>query len=226
MCGQAGFFADKPPVDWHRRLSLLLLANQTRGHHATGVYFWNEKDEERLEVAPLPAEEFIKTKAFENLRHFGPTVCLAHTRFATQGDPLQNGNNHPLMFGQWVLTHNGHIGNDKVLRRRYALPDLPEVDSFAIIGGLQSKTRNKISPQKAVDDIQKELVGSYVCLAFHRPTGQLFKFANRPSYYQKKEGGAVWWASESWMLSYDPKRKKKYFPGITKRVFDEQLKFL
>jgi len=64
---------------------------------------------------------------------------IVHTRWATQGDPSFNGNNHPIDVAGIVGVHNGHCSNDRALFARIesdAYERQAEVDSEAIFAWL------------------------------------------------------------------------------------------
>ena len=60
------------------------------------------------------------------------TTAILHTRWATQGSPTINDNNHPIPRGKIVLTHNGHISNDNELFKQLKVKRHGQVDSEAV----------------------------------------------------------------------------------------------
>lgn len=56
-------------------------------------------------------------------------TVLAHTRFATKGNPRDNDNNHPLFSGRSAVIHNGCISNDTFLFNDKDLERKATVDS-------------------------------------------------------------------------------------------------
>lgn len=196
MCGNLGFKAlNRPPDDWYRRLTAAFLMSEKRGDDATGIYMFDGRKEVLLK-SPLAASDFIRTREYRRLQSFKPLVCIAHVRAATQGTPSDNGNNHPISLGDFVLAHNGIISNDKELRNLYELPDKPEVDSYVIVGAVKKLVDRRISVEAAVDMVQRKLNGSYVCLLYDRAKKNLHIFRNNDQLYLGAERGATWWASE------------------------------
>lgn len=134
MCGIAGYCLDPKH---YARVSVADLAGQMlydiehRGTHATGAAWINPKTGRRvIRKAPMSATKYVP-KAGANLCD-GATTAILHTRYATQGSPSVEGNNHPIPRGRIVLTHNGHISNDSELFKQLNVPRVAEVDSEAV----------------------------------------------------------------------------------------------
>ncbi len=76
----------------------------------------------------------------------GTKSVMGHTRLATQGDKLQNFNNHPF-FGtagdiSFAFAHNGVLWNDKELRHDKKLPDTHiRTDSYIAVQLLESQDK-------------------------------------------------------------------------------------
>lgn len=132
MCGIA---AISVPMDARvnaRELTHALLASiESRGTHASGFAFYGADGEFGYYKNPKPGSQL----SLAELPRDAKTVII-HTRYATQGDRMDNRNNHPVMStdNQIALVHNGVISNDFGLR-----PDLGitraehgEVDSLVI----------------------------------------------------------------------------------------------
>jgi len=133
MCGIAGYCLspqDHKTADIHNLASQMLLDIEHRGTHATGSAWIDRKSGGRIiRKAPLPATHYVR-KA-NNLCH-GAQTAIMHTRYATQGTPKNNANNHPIPRGRIVLTHNGHISNDRDLFRQLRINRIGAVDSEAV----------------------------------------------------------------------------------------------
>lgn len=132
MCGIAGFCLNpKHHADTTELASQMLLDIEHRGYHATGVAWINKEGKRAITKAPISASKFIKTKAGQNVCKDATTAIL-HTRWATQGSPTVNDNNHPIPRGKIVLTHNGHISNDDQLFKQLKVDRIGQVDSEAV----------------------------------------------------------------------------------------------
>lgn len=132
MCGIAGFtLAPRDRVDASRLASRLLLGIENRGRHATGAG-WYDPDTGKAYVdkAAIPASQYVKFMALPDTTR----TAVLHTRWASQGSPSNNGNNHPVDVAGAIGVHNGVIHNDRdvfgLLRGYYERRH--QVDSEAI----------------------------------------------------------------------------------------------
>ena len=114
-----------------RLLSTLSTACEERGTDATGIAY-NLGHKQIIYKRPLPARQmWYRVPA-------APSIVMGHTRMTTQGSELVNINNHPFpgIAGQthFSLAHNGVLTNDKILRKKYALPTTKvETDSYVAV---------------------------------------------------------------------------------------------
>ena len=138
MCGQAGIILGRKRRRAEERDHLawlftqLLVLNEPRGPHATGVAWLNRDGEHRLFKRPVRASRFVSDKAFHEVVggvDNRATLLLGHTRWRTRGDENVNENNHPIRAGDILGTHNGTIYNANYLFRRFKLRRFAEVDS-------------------------------------------------------------------------------------------------
>jgi glucosamine 6-phosphate synthetase-like amidotransferase/phosphosugar isomerase protein len=138
MCGLTGVILGRKRRRRDELLAIrsaftgLLLLNQKRGHHATGVAVIRRDGRTALFKRPVAAcglvqaENYWHTLELDN----AVTVILGHTRYRTRGSERNNANNHPILIGNRVAgTHQGHIHNADELFRELKLPRAAEVDS-------------------------------------------------------------------------------------------------
>ena len=77
--------------------------------------------------------------------HDDSNVIMGHTRMATQGNKLDNRNNHPFpgtVNGNisFALAHNGVLHNDVKLRKQMSLPGTPvKTDSYIAVQLLEQQ---------------------------------------------------------------------------------------
>lgn len=113
--------------------------NLHRGEHAAG-YMRFDTESNKLETFRAPGSALELLKRFEKRTIPVGNIMAMHTRAATNGDPEDNSNNHPVGWdGVWV-THNGTITNHKKIKeltisasKEDGIEDaVPDVDSVAI----------------------------------------------------------------------------------------------
>jgi glucosamine 6-phosphate synthetase-like amidotransferase/phosphosugar isomerase protein len=134
MCGIAGFCIHKDDKVNARKLSMALL-NQivSRGEDATGAaWVQSNKTTKKATIAvskaPVPAygfEPYMKQMPVTTKR------AILHTRWATQGSPENNLNNHPIVSGRVVGVHNGVLTNDNAVFDYFREARKAQVDSEA-----------------------------------------------------------------------------------------------
>lgn len=134
MCGIAGYCLDPKHysrIATHDIAGQMLYDIEHRGGDATGAAWINPRNGKRvISKAPIGAGKFVPSAGDKLCA--GATTAILHTRFATQGSTDIAGNNHPIPRGRIVLTHNGHINNDKELFKQLGVPRVAQVDSEAI----------------------------------------------------------------------------------------------
>ena len=123
MCSIAGFsFTQKSRFNARKLASALLVAGEVRGKHATGFAQFMTDGTIDGNALDVRAAKFVSMPNF-NLTFDAKSVIL-HTRYATQGRPENNLNNHPIYAyegaDQVAAVHNGCIDNDWALFRDYA----------------------------------------------------------------------------------------------------------
>src|SRR5258708_7551026 len=107
MCGIAGAsLSPNAQVNARRIAKAMLLSIESRGRDATGFAFRDVNGEFQIHKADIDATLFVKHRLClpRNTR-----TWISHTRFATQGEPTFNENNHPILAGSVVGVHNGHV---------------------------------------------------------------------------------------------------------------------
>lgn len=115
MCGICGVRRfGKTPIH-EDQISTLLVANQNRGNHATGLALQQADGSIQVVKRDVPAWNFVASDEYKefikaNLKPDTITF-LGHTRLATVGDPRDNKNNHPMFAGKTAVVHNGGISN-------------------------------------------------------------------------------------------------------------------
>jgi len=81
---------------------------------------------------PLPARHFVDTAEYALLLDAVDnqvTLLMGHTRWPTRGSAGNPLNNHPLVAGQTLTTHNGHLQGVDAWFRHWGLSRHAQVDS-------------------------------------------------------------------------------------------------
>jgi len=147
MCGIGGFrrFGEAPPIT-PTHVKTMLCGLQKRGTNAAGIALQYPNGEIYVMKEPMPAWQLVIQKRFDEFLadHLEQAqTVLLHARAATQGDPEDNRNNHPLFTGKTVVVHNGKIENDYILFRELKLEREGAVDSDIIRALLDDSTLSK-----------------------------------------------------------------------------------
>lgn len=117
------------------RFTRLLLYGERRGPRATGIASVRADGTFRLLKAPLPAHQFVLRPNYAAVLDGvdnDTTLLMGHTRWPTQGTEYVNANNHPLVVGTILLTHNGHLSNADAVAYHLGLLLRTDVDSEVI----------------------------------------------------------------------------------------------
>ena len=172
-------------------LSVLATECEERGTDATGIAYCTGG---HLSIYKRPA-------AAHKLRFHIPgdtRVVMGHTRMATQGNAIQNCNNHPFR-GQaagkrFALAHNGILYNDKYLRRSHALPDTRiETDSYIAVQLLQQKNALDFSSLKYMAE---QVEGSFAFTVLDEKENLYFVKGDNPlCLYHYPRSGVYLYAS-------------------------------
>lgn len=112
MCGISGYSLAPGTrrIDAVKLARACLLGIEERGRDASGAAWANRRDGQIWYAkGALPASKFVD--AYE-LDVQEARALIAHTRYATNGTPKDNANNHPFDVGGVVGVHNGVIIND------------------------------------------------------------------------------------------------------------------
>ena len=132
MCGIGGIFtANNNSV--LPQLEALFEAISDRGRHACGFAFrWNNSDSDivwkkAISSVDAVAQGILTKKIGSNLKY-----ALLHTRYTTQGSTANNGNNHPIVAHDMIVTHNGVINNDDLIFRELGVRRINQVDTECI----------------------------------------------------------------------------------------------
>ena len=194
MCGIAGAnLAPDENIDASVLATALLLGIEERGRDATGAAFF-EGTQPLVQKTNMAASEFVE------YLDMAPNVTnlILHTRWATQGSPTVNANNHPVDVSGIVGVHNGVIYNDDSLFRRVSAltgenKRTAEVDSEAIFATL-------LHGQETIPESLARIDGSAAVAWFDTEGGDpdtmhVSRVSSSPFVYAYTEAGSFIFAS-------------------------------
>lgn len=167
----------------------LLIVDVLRGKHSTGVALIGSGGEVDVFKKAVNSMDFLDFKTYADLTKYSNNCMLGHNRYATKG-AVNNVNAHPFEFDNVVGMHNG------TLRSYTQLKDSRDfdVDSECLYNHLD---------EHSVQDTVDKITGAYALTWFDKRTNKLHFLRNneRPlCYCYSKDGTAMFWASEPWML--------------------------
>lgn len=167
----------------------LLCVDVLRGKHSTGVALVSSGGDVDVFKKAVNVQDFFDFSTYQTLMKSSYNCMLGHNRYATKG-AINNVNAHPFEFDNIVGMHNG------TLKTYWQLDNSKDftVDSECLYSHING---NNI--QSAIDKVD----GAYALTWFDKRTNQLHFLRNKERplcYCFSKDGGALFWASEPWML--------------------------
>lgn len=177
MCGISGYFVQKPERVRPEAIQLLagnlLRGIENRGRDATGYAYVSRKDSKRATFvckAPVAASDFLRIEGHlltKKSVSAMPRAMLLHTRYATQGKPEDNRNNHPVISKEsgLCLVHNGWFVDDDAVIEAFDLKKDAEVDTETYLRliekfYLQGETK---TVESGIQQATRNVWGSIAC---------------------------------------------------------------
>lgn len=190
MCGLVGVLGDVN-ADAIKAFNDLLVIDQIRGPHSTGVLGVSADGRYDLFKQAFTPTELMQWKAYDRVVHQGRRVLMGHNRFATVGG-INKWNAHPFDTNDVVGAHNGTIRNLHVLKHRA----LYDTDSEALLDEIG---------EDGIENVLPKVEGAWALTFFDKDTNKLCFIRNkeRPLYYAFSENRRqMFWASEAIMLRF------------------------
>lgn len=187
MCGIAGFQLRQGDGDPRLLAQALLNELVVRGRDASGIAYHRDDADETFiqkfacagnELAPYLDETIGRT-------------AILHTRYATQGSPANNDNNHPIDVNGVVGVHNGHVNNDDTLFKRVqGYKRKGRVDSEAIFAYLRYGPKGRQLTQK-LSDIRGGAAIMWLQTNSPKRYLHIARLSSSPLCFAHTEGGSV-----------------------------------
>ena len=156
-----------------KRLAVSLLTNiAVRGKEATGyAYIHPQTGFVRVAKSGVSPAEFVKIPG--HLLSNGdyrdmPRMMMLHARFATQGSPTINGNNHPLYSkgSGLCMVHNGWFTNEDEIAKEMSLDRDFDVDSEVYLKLIEHYFLAGDKLEVAIGKATNKLEGTSACAMF------------------------------------------------------------
>ena len=187
MCGHTGV-AGQINAQHEKALRELLILDSIRGEHSTGIAAVSNAGIRIAKVVGDPFELFRSRQWTEALQPVNK-VIIGHNRYATTG-AVNKKNAHPFVIDNIVGAHNGTLTNKYQLLDGYTF----DVDSEALYNHME---------KKGLESLLKTMSGAWALVWWDARTSSLNFLRNkeRSLFVASLEtGGAIFWASEKWML--------------------------
>jgi len=189
MCGIGGIMTPAGaqfPVGAVQELWTLL---EDRGTHASGICFrWTDSDKPVVIKDALPASQMIDNVS--KCAGLNTTYAFFHTRYTTTGSTSNNGNNHPIVGHDMIVTHNGVISQHSTIFNQLGVERLHQVDSECINASLKHRSTAWLA-----DNIQGSISIAWVDITQNREEVNLFTNGRNPLVVARLTNGSVVWAS-------------------------------
>lgn len=224
MCGLVGFYSPGLASDDDiQLLKNLLVVDQIRGMHATGVAKVKTKENEVSYVkGAFDAVTFLSQEETQDFLHMDRgNIYIGHNRYATMGDKTDHDNAHPFMQDHITLVHNGGVDWGALDQLEGYHDKDVTVDSHMV-----TMTIAKHGIRKAVTEY---LSGAFALVWWDQDERSLnfIRNSDRPLFMGVTTTGTLVWASEKGMLDVflDRPGKYKYKVVPTALAKDSHYKF-
>ena len=198
MCGIGGFSiarGEAARADRDAMIRALLRDLESRGRDAAGVAWRSAASGETYyQKAPYKGSRFA-SELHRSARH--AAAAIVHTRFATQGSPEDERNNHPIYLPGIVGVHNGCLANDDEIIEALGHERVGEVDSEAAFALLAEGPAvfPDASPGDLLGMVEGTMALAWLAPEEERPSLWLARGAGSPLWLGWSKGGTLVFAS-------------------------------
>jgi len=215
-CGIGGVSTGYPFTEKEATICRRLLDSlQRRGRDAWGYF-----DGFTVHKEPGAFDESVKYETLvDDLLRTGTNIFLCHTRYATQGDPEENKNNHPFELGDFVFAHNGVLYYSDPFDNVWDI----ETDSFWMLYWIWHEYLGLGDVVEAIRAGVSHVSGMYACWLHKRmeETTYLFRIKNpimETHFWRRKDlvvFGSDWMSIvDSFAVSGFARRFKFFIPDV------------
>jgi glucosamine 6-phosphate synthetase-like amidotransferase/phosphosugar isomerase protein len=240
MCGIYGFIGKS--TNYQKVLEImesLGIESEIRGVHATGYYGLN--NEPIYAKAPIKATDFFKTEDWKRLYNNELSILVGHNRWAVNGDPSDNENNHPFFTNRFGFVHNGVVSGirDKTNPKLFKVDGLEitirsDCDSELMFRYFLKRFYNDHNAYNSIEKTMKAFQnGNLACALVDAKDRYLYLFRNdgRPlHWFFVEQLNVMFYASTSEIIknafllngiAYDEKKCHSLKNGQIMRVSEE-----
>lgn len=215
MCGLVGMLTTGTTSDTEMKLFKgLLLVDQLRGEHATGVMKISpRKNTVEVIKRAVNAVDFLAEQEVKDfLDKDKVNLYVGHNRYATVGDKSAHENAHPFQQDHITLVHNGGVDP-------YAMSELEGYNDPKVVvdSHMVCMTIAKHGVKKAVEE---HLSGAFALIWWDSKerTLNFIRNKDRPLWFAVTTQGAIVWASEKAFLDVFLERQGKTSGYRTKPI--------
>lgn len=195
MCGVFGFVAKEDGRMNLRLIQQIALDTERRGPHAFG-FAWVDR-EGRLRH--FKKEGRISDSLGLLSLAADARVLIGHCRWATQGNPEDNNNNHPFACDGGFLIHNGQVKNYDALLEEQDIWPTTDCDSEVIARLIEQENGNHLTRCiKAVNFVEKGDLA--IAAIWGRPPRVAIVRRGKPLWQGHTKKGSLYFASRAFAL--------------------------
>ena len=193
MCGIGGLYN----TEYNERdFEDLFWMIADRGMHAAGVA-WLPRGKTQVQVQKAPkSSRYLVERGIAKYVGTDNLYVMQHARYTTQGSVKNNNNNHPVLYDNIVLTHNGVIANDDEGLRLLGRARRYEVDTEAVAAGLSLED---------VGWVYEHLQGPMALAWVDRNDPEIVNLIRNefnPLHIARLDDGGVAWSSRPYMMGH------------------------
>lgn len=217
MCGIGGWQIIGNECDSAQVARVLLRLLEVRGKDASGVA-WHDSGATYVRKGACAGKELARV-----LDKVIGTTGIVHTRWATQGSPMNEKNNHPIDVGGLVGVHNGHINNDdELIAKCVDYKRQAQVDSEAVFAYMAHGNKDTTLVER-LGEVRGN--AALLWLRSYDKAERLYavKLAGSPLWFGQTKKGSIVFASTLAILQETAKRCKLVFEYTYEMKQGEQI---